>query len=237
MLKSKWLALVFRLIALIFISIGFIRELGIFRSIVDFDMFKYYTIQSNLLAVVMFAILVVRTVIGLRENSHCGAAWFTRLRMICTVNLLLTFIVFWTLLAPYLPTSYLLSYSNLSIHVMAPLLCLADYILFFEAGRLKYKDVYFTCIFPLFYFVFITVLGVAGYDYGNRFVVTNSINADAVQGYSVPRRAPYFFLDFDEVGFMVLAYVGIILAVILIAGHGFYLIDRKLKKKEYLIAG
>jgi len=62
--------------------------------------------------------------------------------------------------------------------------------------------------------------------------VTNYINADAVQGYFVPRRAPYFFLDFDEVGFMVLAYVGIILAVILIVGHGFYLIDRKLKKKS-----
>ncbi|MCL2003541.1 MAG: Pr6Pr family membrane protein [Oscillospiraceae bacterium] len=232
MLKNIRFALVFRLIAFIIISIGFVRELGVFRNTVDFDMFKYYTIQSNLLAVVMFAILVVRTVKGLRENPHCRAAWFTRLRMICSVNLLLTFIVFWALLAPNLPTFYLLSFSNLSIHVIAPLLCFADYILFYEAGRLKYKDVYFTCIFPLFYFVFVTVLGVAGYDYGNRFVVTNYINADAVQGYLAPRRAPYFFLDFDEVGMMVLAYVGVILAVILIAGHGFYLIDRKLKKKS-----
>ena len=237
MLKSKWLALVFRLIALIFISIGFVRELGVSRNIVDFDMFKYYTIQSNLLAVVMFAILVVRTVIGLREKSHCGAAWFTRLRMICSVNLLLTFIVFWTLLAPNVPTFYLLSFSNLSIHVIAPLLCLADYILFNETGRLKYKDVYFTCIFPLFYFAFVTLLGVAGYDYGTRFVVTSIINADGVQGYSVPRRAPYFFLDFDEVGIMVLAYVGAMLAVILIIGHGFYLIDRKLKKKSIRLQG
>ena len=232
MLKNKWLALVFRLIALITISIGLVRELGVFRNTVDFDMFKYYTIQSNLLAVVMFAILVVRTVIGLREGLHGGAAWFTRLRMIGTVNLLLTLIVFWALLAPAAPAFYLLSYSNLSIHLIAPLLCLADYLLFYEAGRLQYKDVYFTGIFPLFYFVFVTVLGVAGYNYGNRFVVTRYITADAVEGYSVPRRAPYFFLDFDEAGMMVLAYAGVILAVILIAGHGFYLIDRKRKKKN-----
>ena len=232
MIKNGKFALVFRLIALIIIAFGLVMQLGIFRNTVDLDMFKYYTIQSNLLAVIMFAMLTTHTVNGLRENPNSGSACFTRFRMICSVNLLLTFIVFWTLLAPSLPAFYLLSFDNLSIHVIAPLLCLADYILFYEVGRLKYKDVYFTCIFPVFYFVFVTVLGVAGYDYGNRFHITKHINADAVEGYLVARRAPYFFLDFDEVGIMVLAYVGVILTVILIAGHGFYLIDRKLKKKS-----
>ncbi|MCL2079779.1 MAG: Pr6Pr family membrane protein [Oscillospiraceae bacterium] len=230
--ENKWLALAFRLSALIIISIGFLGELGVFRNTVDFDMFKYYTIQSNLLAVIMFAILAVRTVIGLIEKSHCSAVWFTRLRMVCSVNLLLTFIVFWTLLAPNLPTFYLLSFANLLIHVIAPLLCLADYILFYEAGRLKYKDVYFTCIFPLFYFVFVTVLGYVGYNYGNRVVITKWLTAESVEMHTVPRRAPYFFLDFDEVGAMVLVYIGMIIAVILVAGHIFYLIDRKLRKNS-----
>ena len=234
MIKNKWIAFSFRLLALFFAAFGLARQLGIFRNTVDFDMFKWYTIQSNLLAVIMFAMLDVRTVIGFRDDLQTpkGVAWFARLRMVCSANLLLTLVVFWSLLAPDVPKFYLLSFDNLSIHVVTPLLCLADYILFYEAGRIKYRDVYFTCIFPLLYSIFVIALGFLGYDYGNRVVITRWITAESVEMYTVPRRAPYFFLDYDEVGFMVLVYAFIIVAFLVIVGHVFYHVDRRLVKKD-----
>jgi len=207
------------------------KQIGIFHGTISFSSFIYYTIQSNFLAVVMFMILIIRTIKGLRENVHGSAGWLTRFQMVCTVNLFVTFIVFWAVLAPTLPRWYLLSYDNFAIHVIAPLLCLADYILFSEASRLKYKDVYLTCVFPLFYLAFVYIAGFAGYDYGRRLIVTEELGAEVVRGYWVPIRAPYFFLDYDEVGFMALIYIGGIVAFVLLLGHVIYFIDKKLRKR------
>jgi hypothetical protein len=234
MIKNRIIALAFRLIALAVISVGFMNQLGFFRGRFDYDMFKWYTIQSNLLAAVMFATLTLRTIIGIKESPRGSAGGLTRFQMVCTVNLLLTFVAFWTLLAPTAPRFYLLSYDNLSIHVIAPLLCLADYILFSEAKRLKHRDMYYTCIFPMFYLVAVTAAGFMGYDYGTHFVVTQLHSPDWAEGYIVPKRAPYFFLDFNESGIMVLAYIGGIIAFLLLLGYGFYIIDRKLRKSPVI---
>ena len=234
MIKNRVIALAFRLIALTVILVGFANQLGFFRGRFDYDMFKWYTIQSNMLAAVMFAALAIRTIIGIMESPRGSVGWLTRFQMVCTVNLLLTFVVFWALLAPTVPKFYLLSYGNLSIHVIAPLLCLADYILFSEAKRLKRRNVYYTCIFPAFYFIAVIAAGFLGYDYGTHFVVTRWITADGAEGYIIPKRAPYFFLDFNESGIMVLAYVGGIIAFLLLLGYGFYLHDRKFRKSPVI---
>jgi len=209
MVKNRKFALVFRLAAIAVIMFGLIRNFGVLNGNFYFREFVYYTILSNLLALVMFIMLGVRTESGLREETcsdsgaDSGAGYFPRLEMVCAVNLLLTFIVFWTLLAPSIPASYLSSFDNLSVHVITPLALLADYALFSEAGRLKYRDVYFTCVFPLFYLVLVTVLGAK----------------------------PYFFLDFENTGIFVLAYVGAILLLLILLGHGFYFADKKLRNK------
>ena len=172
MIKKKKFALVFRLIAVLFTLYALMRQFGVFQPQFDFEAIIYYTIQSNGLALVMFTMLAVRTERDLGSVQHGTAGYFTRFRMICTVNLALTFIIFWALLAPTLPFWYLLSFNNLSIHAIVPLLCLFDYILFSEAGRLKYKDVYLTTAFPLAYIAFTLVAGFSGYDYGLRHITT-----------------------------------------------------------------
>jgi hypothetical protein len=148
--------------------------------------------------------------------------------MVCVVNVLVTFIVFWSLLAGTLGTDYLFSFENIAVHAVTPLLCLADYILFTEARRLKYRDVYFTCVFPLFYVIFTSIAGLAGYVY--YYAATFENIWDASPATAAPVRFPYFFLDFDRLGFMALAYITGILAFILLLGHGMYAVDRKVRK-------
>jgi len=232
MIKNRIIALIYRLVVLVMLSIGLTRQLGVFHGSFWYDLFKYYTIQSNLLAIIMFTILLPCTINGLKENLRGSAAYLTRFRMVCSVNLLLTFFVFWILLAPNVPMFYLFTFDNILIHIVAPLSCLFDYILFSETGKLKYKDVYLTCIYPYIYSAAVIIMGYIGYNYGNRFIITEYIGNEHVRGYTVPIRAPYFFLDFDEIGLYVLLYSAGLLVFILLMGHVFYFLDRRLHRKN-----
>jgi hypothetical protein len=126
---------------------------------------------------------------------------------------------------------YLMSFENIAVHGLTPLLVLADYILFTEARHLKYRDVFYTCIFPLFYVVFTSIAGLAGYVY--YYAATFENIWDASPASTAPVRFPYFFLDFDRLGFMVFAYIAGIVAFILLLAHGMYLVDRKIRKAPY----
>jgi len=46
-----------------------------------------------------------------------------------------------------------------------------------------------------------------------------------------PVRVPYFFLDYEKIGAMVIVYVLVLLVFILLMGHLFYFIDRKVRKQ------
>jgi hypothetical protein len=209
MLKNRLTTLIFRLFALLFAAAGTAAQTGLFAGGFSAGMLMYYTIQSNLLAIALFALLAVR---GGRGDSSGRLA---RFEFVCVVDILVTFIVFWGLLAHYMSPGYLFTFANLAVHAVTPLLCLTDYVLFAERRRLKYRDVYLTCVFPLFYVLCSAAAGLAGYDYSHSGA-----------GLS-PVRAPYFFLDYYNIGAWVAVYTAGILAFILLLGHGLYYLDRK----------
>jgi len=226
MIKSKRFALVFRSGALILALAGLLKQIGVFQGIISFHTFMFYTIQSNLLAVVLFTYLTVRTAMSLKTDLHGNVGWKPRLGMIIAVDLLVTMVVFWALLTPVVPASYLWTFENIVIHTLTPLLCLFDFILFSQPRSLKYRDVYYVCIFPVFYVIFTTIAGLAGYVY--NFSGTFSDQSSAVVD-TTPVRFPYFFLDFDRLGFTVFIYMGAMFIFFLIISHIIYFIDRKRK--------
>ena len=225
MIQNRRFSLVFRICALLIGIIGVMSQIGIFKGKISFSSFMYYTIQSNLLVIVLFIMLTIKTVISLRNGTMGSSGWFTRFEMVCVVNIFVTFIVFWTLLAGSLSKEYLLSFENQAVHTITPLLCLADYILFTEARRLKYSDVYLTCIYPLFYVVFVTIAGFSGYVY---YYTTSGPFSSKME----PVRFPYFFLDYDRIGKSALLYIAGISLFVIALGHGMYLIDRKIRKSK-----
>ena len=228
MIQNRKFALAFRLGALLFAVVGVLTQIGVFGGTISFSAFMFYTIQSNLLAIVLFAMLAVRTAKSLHEGARGTNGWYPRFEMVCVVNVLLTFIVFWTLLAHILSMDYLMSFENIAVHGLTPLLVLADYMLFTEARHLNYRDVFYTCIFPLFYVIFTSIAGLAGYVY--HYVATFENYWDAAPSSIAPVRFPYFFLDFDRLGFIVFAYIAGIVVFILLLGHVMYLADRKIRK-------
>ena len=212
----------FRSIALIIATAGFLDMLGIFSGELRLGTLMFYTMQSNILAIVLFAMLTLRTALGLRYEKTGSAGYFARFEMICVNNIMLTFLVYWVLLAPILFTMVgeysMWTFDNLAVHAFTPLLCMLDYILFTQPRHLKYRDVYCICIFPLAYMAATSIAGLLGYVYFTS----------AADG--LPVRFPYFFYDFDRIGVLSLAYIGAMVVFCLLAGHVFYYVDRRLRK-------
>jgi hypothetical protein len=207
------------------------QQVGVFGGSVSLGAFMYYTIQSNLLALFMFAILAVRTAKALREDGvRCGSGWYAHFEVPCVVAVLVTMIVFWSLLAPQFRAGYLLSFENLAVHTVTPLLCLADYILFAGRARLKYRSVFYCSVFPLFYLAFATIAGYAGYVY--YYEATFDNYWDASPSSMTPVRFPYFFLDYDRIGAMVAVYVVAITLFVLLLAHGIYWVNRKVAREQ-----
>ncbi|GHU70541.1 hypothetical protein FACS1894184_16130 [Clostridia bacterium] len=215
MRNDRRFALVFRLCSLLFAMAGVLKQIGVFGGSVHLGSLMFYTMQSNLLVIVMFAMLTIRTAQGLYDGRHGSNGWYSRFEMICTVDILLTFVVFWILLTPGSSTDFLLSFENLSAHTFTPVLCLIDYMLFSERKRLKYHDVYYTCIFPALYVLFTAIAGLAGYVYWYNEETQLTV------------RAPYFFLDYYTIGTQAGLYIIAILIFILAVSHVFFWIDRK----------
>ena len=225
MIQDRRFALYFRLCAFLFAVAGLLKQIGVFGGTINFSSFMYYTIQSNLLAILFFAYLTIRTAKGLQEGRKGNVGWYSRLGMVCAVDLLVTLIVFWALLAPQdIDPNYLWTFENIAVHTITPLLCLLDYIFFSNNHSLKYRDVYYVCIFPMCYVIFTSIAGLMGYVYYYVGVVSDPFSSYIK---SVPVRFPYFFLDYDRLGMMALIYIGVILVFFLLLSHIIYWIDHK----------
>ena len=153
MIQDRRFALIFRAVSLLFAIAGVLAMLGVFNGRFMPATLAFYTMLSNVLAIVLLGMLTVRTAAGLRGGRRGNVGYFARFEMICSVDILLTFFVFWVMLAPTIFTMTgdysLWTFDNLAVHAITPLLCLLDYILFTQPRHLKYRDVYFVSIFPL----------------------------------------------------------------------------------------
>jgi hypothetical protein len=222
MKQNRVIALIFRFMCFMLSFIVLSEHLGIFQGRIDTELLLYYTVQSNMLAIILFAMLTVRTALGLREGKTGKVGYFARFEMVCAVDLFFTFFVYWVMLAPRNFTmdgnNTIFTFTNIVIHGVTPLLCLLDYLLFAEPKHLKYKDVYAVIIYPILYVAFASVVGFSGH-------VHHISEVD-----HVPVRFAYFFFDYDRIGALSVIYILAVLVFLLILSHGMYLIDKKVRK-------
>lgn len=222
MIKDRRFAIVFRSAAFLITLFGLLMHMGILDGSFTLSPLAYYTIQSNILALFLFGLLLVKTILCYRQDGTYGkTGFFPRFEMICAVDLLLTFFVYWLLLAPgafSMGGDYsLFSFDNLSVHLFTPLLCFADYILFAEPHHLKYRDIYGILIFPLGYVAATSAAGFMGYVF--------RISEDGQ-----PVHFPYFFYDYYQVGATAFLYIAALVVFFVGLAHLLYLLDRKWNK-------
>ncbi len=220
MIKTRWIVLLWRASAFALILCGILSKLGVFAGKFDAHPLLYYTSQSNLLVLVLFGFLTVKTAIDMPCGGKAGnVTYIPRIHAAVTLAITLTFVVYWAALAPF-ETRPIWTFANLTIHGITPLVCIADYIMIQQEGSLKKFDPLLFAVIPAVYFLQATVAGFSG-------VIYRTANG-------VAYRFPYYFIDYDMIGGFVALVVICALAVYVGIGYLMLLLDKKWRKKTLL---
>lgn len=202
-----------RTISFIIALTGILATCGLFKGVWRWSSWMYYTIQSNVLIILLFGYLVIASIKSIMVEGKKGEIKSNaHFEMVCMIDIFLTFLVYWTMLAPQIGNIW--KYDNVIVHGITPLLCIFDYYLFIPRKRLTYKDVYLSLIFPLSYVGATTVAGFLGYRY-------------SYDRSGKPVHFPYFFMDYDRIGWRALYYILGLSIFIIIISYIVYRIDRK----------
>lgn len=221
--NNRVVVLGYRAVAFVVALIGVLDTMGVFRGSVNGEMLLFYTTETNVFVVLMFALLLVRTALDIRREGTVGSSSYNeRLCGIVTLSITVTMLVFWLLLAPTFETlDYLLSYSNLQIHLLTPLLMIFDYLCFAEPGKMKKQDPWFFAIIPIAYLVQATILGFAGYTYSVLAQESGEVH-----------HFPYFFIDYYQLQGWVFAYVAVIFVFFVGLAYLLLWVDRKRARRR-----
>lgn len=160
--------------------------------------FNYFTVQSNILIIAMSLVTLVNEVMALTIKKSFMNQVLLYIKFVATIAITLTFLVFFTLLAPLVGISYLLSFSNYSLHAIVPIIAIIDFIIFDVDINLTYPKSLIGTAMPLYY-VFFVYIGVPfNLQYGEEL------------------KFPYFFLDYETNGFLFEKGLGVIFWIIIL---------------------
>jgi len=192
---------------------------GLVATGLSWGMLMFFTIWTNIVAAILFAVFAVRIMQDILRDGVTGpSSYYPRLTMVAATSLAMMGLAYWGLLAPN-ATSGLWTFDNLVTHAVTPLLLVIFYFALTRPGSIRPRDIGYAALLPLAYVLTVYAAYLLGYQYG--YLSDGSI-----------RWFPYFFLDFHNIGWgMVSLYIlGI---VVLVVGIGYLLlaIDRQRSRK------
>jgi len=117
------------------------------------NFFGYFTIQSNIIIAVAFAVTLVAA--ARRKRSELGISLF---RGAGTVYIATTGIVYNTLLTN-VDVSSSVSWSNDVLHKVLPVYAVLDWLLFSDRARLLFRHVWWFLLYPAVWVVVVLVRG------------------------------------------------------------------------------
>tara|TARA_R110002051_G_scaffold325483_2_gene428147 strand:+ start:5526 stop:6179 length:654 start_codon:yes stop_codon:yes gene_type:complete len=168
-------------------------------TINPFNMFGYFTIQSNIILAIVYTVIAV---VSLRGESASPALNIARASV--TTYIIIVGVVYATLLAPLGAAGGVpVAWANTALHIITPIYALADWILFSDRARIAFTRLWIVLIYPIIWVVVVLVRG-------------------ATDGW-----VPYPFLHPDTGYTSVFFYVGLIVVVMLAFGSLVFWISGK----------
>ena len=224
MIKNRTAQLIFYTIYCTLGLVGSIACLGIFDDIKTFrwDFYVYFTNISNFLCLgVMFAALIQTA--KKKDDSYVTTA--PMLKFIGMLGILLTFLVFNLMLAGAADRDPQLNWriGSLLFHVALPIMYVADWFLFYERKKSKWYYPLASIGFPLGYVLFLLIQAV---------ILKFDSSILTPTGAKTPLIYPYFFVNLETQGPMVLVWIVALAAVFAAVGYAFYGLDRLGRKNS-----
>lgn len=216
--KKRIFALVWRLLGL---GIGIYGSVVMFGMSLGSTMLVYFTMQTNLFVLAMFAVLAVMTAVQIARDGAEGevAHLNCSLELAVTFYITITFVVYWTLLSwqnfgmSGTDAAVEFTVSNYIVHGIVPIFAIVDWILFLPHGRVARSAPLKWLAYPIIYAIFIFIRAeVGGVLYGTS-------------------RYPYPFIDVDLIGGWVAAVVPVMAAAFYGLGRLYVLADMKIASR------
>ena len=200
----------------IFASFGIFDDYTMFR----WDFYVHFTNLSNYFCIAIMAAQLVQTA-KKKEDSY--ATTVPVLKFIGVLAILLTFVVFNTLLAGARDPQLNWRVGSLLAHVVLPIMFVADWFLFRERGKVKWYYPIACVGFPMAYLLFIFI----------QAVILKFDTSILIPGTSTPLIYPYFFVNLETQGVGGVAkWAALLFAAFMAVGYLLYGIDKLLKRKD-----
>ncbi len=183
--------------------------------------FLYFTIQSNIAIILVTLLFFILKIVNLFLKKDLINNILYHIKFIFTLGVTITFLVFFILLAPTMDASYLISMTNLTVHLLVPLFAIIDFFVFDHKIKLKKWSPLIGTIFPLLYLAFVFICVSLNIRFNGQLV-------------------PYFFLDYEtltwfnitEKGIGVFYYIIILLIFVILLCYIYYFIVKLINKKK-----
>lgn len=186
-IRNRALSAGFKLLLAVAAAAGLALHFGLLSGgRVDFGGLRYYTLLSNLLCFVYFLADGIAV-------AACGHDILARFKGALTMGITVTGLVYHVMLSGIgFSMQSAMAAANQLLHTFVPLMALLDWLLFDRKGRYRPSDPLLWVLLPDIYFVYATLRGFLG---------------GPVSVFPGGSRFPYFFMDYDLLGWRVLLYV------------------------------
>lgn len=204
------------------LGLAIFGALGIIVQVIDspdpLGALSYFTSLSNIYCVILCAVFGIMIIAG-KDPTSSTCLMF---KGSSTIMIMITHIVFHYIIFPNEKLNFnTFSYHNIMAHYVVPLGMLADYILFDEKGRFKYKYIIMWTLIPTLFIPF---------AYTKTYI-------SGVFDRSTGKKYPYFFMNYEKYGVKkvtliicgILAFCAFLSSVLVFVDH---LLGRAKKEKK-----
>lgn len=221
MIKNRTIQLIYQSIYIGIAIIAILASLGLFEMTYRWDFYVHFTNLSNYLCAIMM-FLELRDTAKKKEDSYVNTLPATK--FMALLGILLTFIIYNFVLAQRIDIKDSFVVASVTLHIILPLMFTADYILFYEHGKIKWSYPILSALFPLLYVAFIYI----------HAAIRNFDSSIYYPGRKDPFIYPYFFLNLDKLGVTGVVKNCVLITICFIAfGYILMLLDNLLGKLLY----
>lgn len=216
--RNRMLVLIYRIFLVLICGYGLFLYWNPFSGGRDAGMFRYYTIQSNMLCFLFFACLCI---FSRKKGEGSGGTFLLRFKGAVTMAITVTMLIYQFMLAdtPFRMGAGDGVLRSFIVHFIVPVMVIADWLLFDPKGGFRKIDPLLWLGIPLLYFFYVLIAAQLGADYGGS-------------------RYPYWFIDADRLGWgKMMLYVAALFVGFLGLGYIYYGVDRLMAGKRGSAAG